>query len=312
MSDKKLGAFFGVIVGDAYGSQYEFKPRGTYEVSPDMGPNVFGLPAGSFTDDASMMLCLAASLAELQCFDPVDQMVRYVRWWRDGYMSSSQKCFDIGHATRQALARFSIRHTDWTTRHGAVDATEADGFCPYTGDSDELSSGNGGIMRLAPVPIWYAADAARAREMSVLSSKLTHASPECLDAAALMSDVIVHLINGGARDAMPLGPEHYDTPRVKALAAGAFRTKTAAQVRTTGYVIDTLEAALFALHTTASFEEGMVMLAGMGGDVDTVCCVFGQIAGAHYGLCAIPPRWPSALQRQGLLWDVARGLVLPE
>lgn len=301
ITDRKLGAFFGGVVGDAYGSQYEFLPRDSYRVSPDMGRNVFGLPPGSFTDDSSMMLCLAASLGVKKAFDPSDQMERYVRWWRDGYMSSSdeRRCFDIGRTTSIALQKFYNQTKD----SGGTPRS------PYVGSEDHWESGNGGIMRLAPIPIYYSDNADQAREYAILSSKVTHASPECLDAAALMSDVMVHLLNGGQKHSMPHTEGRYATPAVKAIASLKFLSKDRGEVKTTGYVIHTLEAALWAFHKSKTFEEGMMVLVGMGGDVDTVCCVYGQIAGAFYGYSGIPERWVKSLRKQHMLWQVARVLT---
>ena len=300
---RKLGSFIGGIVGDAYGSSYEFKTRDKYTVSRDMEWNVFGLPPGSFTDDGSMMLCLAASLVEKGGFDAVDQMRRYVTWFREGYMSSSGNCFDIGITTARALRDFSISETEW------IQNGKREPLNPYTGSVSADSSGNGGIMRLAPVPILYSEDLLKAREMSKLSSKTTHGSVECLEAAALMSDVIVTYINGGEKD-VALDENNYGCESVKQLARKVFLSKDRPEIETTGYVIHTLEAALWAFYKTSSFEEGMVLLAGMGCDVDTVCCVYGQIAGAYYGYNEIPDRWKNNLQRMDLICSVATNLCM--
>jgi ADP-ribosylglycohydrolase len=100
------GALLGLAVGDAIGTTVEFKPPGTFvEVTDMVGGGPFGLPVGAWTDDTSMALCLAESLVERGGFDPVDQLQRYVRWYREGHLSSTGTCFDIGNATRKALHR---------------------------------------------------------------------------------------------------------------------------------------------------------------------------------------------------------------
>ena len=105
--DRFRGALLGLAVGDAVGTTVEFKPPGTFEPVRDMvGGGPFDLPAGAWTDDTSMALCLAESLVETRTFDPVDQLQRYVRWYREGHNSSTGTCFDIGNATRAALHRF--------------------------------------------------------------------------------------------------------------------------------------------------------------------------------------------------------------
>ena len=101
------GCLLGLAAGDALGTSVEFKPRGSFTALNDMvGGGPFRLAPGQWTDDTSLALCLATSLMEKGYFDPVDQMTRYVRWWREGYLSSTGRCFDIGNTTAGALNRF--------------------------------------------------------------------------------------------------------------------------------------------------------------------------------------------------------------
>jgi len=133
------GALLGLAVGDALGTTVEFKPPGSFERVTDMvGGGPFGLPASAWTDDTAMALCLAESLIECQSFDPIDQLERYVRWYREGHLSSTGSCFDIGNATRGALQRFE-RTAE-----------------PFPGDADPHAAGNGPLMKLAPVALAYA------------------------------------------------------------------------------------------------------------------------------------------------------------
>ena len=139
MKERFRGCLLGLAVGDAVGTTVEFSPPGSFPpVSDLVGGGPFGLPIGAWTDDTSMALCLAESLLESDGFDPVDQLERYVRWWKDGYLSSTGECFDIGRATRLALQRF--RKTGE----------------PYPGDADATAAGNGPLMKLAPIPMAYA------------------------------------------------------------------------------------------------------------------------------------------------------------
>src|SRR3954451_9911081 len=111
MVDRFRGSLLGLAVGDAVGTTVEFMAPGTFEPLRDMvGGGPFGLPAGAWTDDTSMALCLAESLVERGGFDPVDQLERYLRWYREGYRSSIGRCFDIGNATRAALEPFARTH----------------------------------------------------------------------------------------------------------------------------------------------------------------------------------------------------------
>ncbi|KAJ3011331.1 hypothetical protein HKX48_006903 [Thoreauomyces humboldtii] len=300
LRDRMLGSFLGGITGDAYGSYAEFKKRDTYEISPNMETTVFGLPPGSFTDDSSMMLCLAASLVETGTFSPIDQMKRYAKWRSEGYMSSCEErgCFDIGRTTSQAIFDF------------VQAAHSRDGLRKeYYGLDGTHDAGNGGIMRLAPVPIVLYKDVELAGRYSALSSKVTHASPECLEAASVMGQMIARLLQGQNKREATLWKPRLECSRVMDICEGSFLEKGRDNIRTTGYVIDSLEAALWSFHTTETFEKGMILLGGCGGDVDTVCCIYGQIAGAYYGYSAIPKRWVDTLQRRPLLDDMATRLV---
>ncbi|MDF1554076.1 MAG: ADP-ribosylglycohydrolase family protein, partial [Deferrisomatales bacterium] len=172
------GALLGLAVGDALGTTVEFQVPGTFEPVTDLvGGGPFHLAPGQWTDDTSMALCLAESLAERGGFDPADQMRRYLRWYREGVWSSTGKCFDIGTATRGALERFE--------RTGE----------PYSG-TDPDAKGNGSLMRLAPVPLFFAADPARAIEFSGESSRTTHGAAVCVDACRYLGALIVGAVNG--------------------------------------------------------------------------------------------------------------------
>src|SRR4051794_22831331 len=153
---------------------------GTFEPVRDMvGGGPFSLPAGAWTDDTSMALCLAESLVERDgAFDPVDQLERYVRWWREGHWSSTGTCFDIGRATRIALQRF----------HETGE--------PFPGDADEHAAGNGPLMKLAPVPMAFALRSEDAERFAVESARTTHGAPEALDAARLFARVLAEALRG--------------------------------------------------------------------------------------------------------------------
>ena len=102
-----VGSLLGLAVGDALGTTVEFQPRGSFPPDTDMvGGGVFGLAPGQWTDDTSMALCIAASLVETGAYDPRDQLARFVRWYRDGYLSSTGRCFDIGNQPLPALREF--------------------------------------------------------------------------------------------------------------------------------------------------------------------------------------------------------------
>ena len=285
--DRFRGCLMGLAAGDALGTTLEFETPGSFEPIDDMvGGGPFRLLPGQWTDDTSMALCLAASLIESGGFDPKDQMERYVRWWRDGYLSSTGECFDIGFTTRTALSHF--RNTGE----------------PYSGPTGAETAGNGSLMRLAPVPMYFAGDAGRAIDRSADSSRTTHGAEEAVDACRYFSGLLVGALNGADKDTL-LSPRycpiegHWDknplAAKIAAIADGSFKDRDYPEIKGTGYVVDTLEAVLWAFHHSQEFREGALKVVNLGNDADTTGAIYGQIAGAFYGVEAIPAEWRERL-----------------
>jgi ADP-ribosyl-[dinitrogen reductase] hydrolase len=287
------GALLGLAAGDAVGTTVEFMPRGSFPPVTDMrGGGPFNLRAGEWTDDTSMALCMAHSLVAQRCFDARDQMERYWRWYREGYMSSNGRCFDIGNATGTALHRF--RETD----------------DPFAGSTDPKSSGNGGIMRLAPVVLFYHPDREAVLHYAAESSRTTHASPECIDAAHLLADVLSRALREASKaDVLNRsGPEMFRSPSIRSIARGDYQQKSEGQIRGTGYVVRSLEAALWCFCQTDSFEQAILRAANLGDDADTTAAICGQVAGAFYGEEGIPPHWLDLLVKRDEIRALADAL----
>ena len=300
------GSLIGGVVGDAYGANYEFKARDTYSASDNMEYNtVFNIPAGSFTDDSSMMLCLADSLAEKRTFDPYDQMKKYARW-RDNLDYSSvpeRGCFDIGRTTKLAIANFMFDEQNKENKEKQV---------KYYGLDGTYDSGNGGIMRLAPIPIFYWKDIYMSMNYSSLSSKVTHMSEECLDCAALMGLFISLFIKGYTKAGILVFIKKYIrnlSQKVQEIADATFLNKTRNSIESSGYVVHSLEAALWSFYKTNTFEDGMKICANLGRDTDTICCIYGQIAGSCYSIENIPEKWISALQRKEYIFSIFKKFI---
>ncbi len=290
------GCLLGLAVGDALGTTVEFTTPGSFAPVTDMiGGGPFRLQAGEWTDDTSMALCLAESLLERGGFDAADQMDRYLRWYHHGHLSSNGRCFDIGNTVRGALHRYEQTGDPWA------------------GSTDGYSAGNGSIMRLAPVPLFFAADAARALAMSGESSRTTHGAPACVDACRYLGGLIVGALRGETKDALlspryrPAGAEPWAglDPAIAAIADGAFARRSPPDIKSGGYVVRSLEAALWAFHRADSFEEGCLLAVNLGDDADTTAAVYGQLAGAYYGEAGIPARWRERLARGALITDFA-------
>ena len=281
VNDRFRGCLLGLAVGDALGTTVEFKPRGTFPpVTTMVGGGPFGLKPGQWTDDTSMALCLATSLIE-KGFDLADQIERYLAWYQTGYWSSTGRCFDIGNATFRALERYR------TT--GQVEA----------GSVDPATAGNGCIMRLAPVPIYYFPDEASAAEYGGRSSVTTHGATECVEASRILSRVLVKALAGAVKaDVLTAAAgEQLTSAKLARIAAGDFIAKEDSEIVGSGYVVDCLEAALWSFATTDTFDDAVLRAVNLGDDADTTGAVCGQIAGAFYGERAIPEQWRTQLHQ---------------
>ena len=288
------GSLLGLAVGDALGTTLEFCPPGTFgPVDSIRGGGPFRLKPGQWTDDTSMALCLADSLLACGTFDPADQMRRYVRWYRQGYLSSTGRCFDIGRTTADALQRF-----------------EQSGE-PYCGLTDPQSAGNGSIMRLAPVPLFFAKDPVVAIRHCADSSRTTHGASEAVDACRYFGGLILGALQGAGKAELlsaqysPVAGLWEQAPLaagIHEVAAGSFKMKKPPMIKGNGYVVRSLEAALWAFYTTDDFRQGLLAAVNLGDDADTTGAVYGQLAGAFYGVEGIPGEWREVIrQKQEIL-----------
>jgi ADP-ribosylglycohydrolase len=303
--DRQRGALIGLAVGDALGAPVEFQPPQSFLAVTDYdygGP--FGLEPGQWTDDTSMALALADSLCHAG-WDLNDQATRYLNWYQRGEYSVIGRCFDIGITTRHGLMQF-----------------QRTGEARSSGDSSENASGNGSIMRLSPVPIRYAGlFPDRIDELGRLaaeSSLPTHASPQCLSACRYMALLLAGLMHGVDRQQVldpawePLDRLRRAEPlhaEVEQVAAGTFREKEPPEIMGSGYVVQCLEAALWAFHDASDFREAVLRAVNLGDDADTTGAVCGQLAGACWGESRIPETWREQLARRDLIESVLNGLV---
>lgn len=300
--DRYRGCLIGLAGGDALGTSLEFKSPGTFKTIKDMvGGGPFSLKPGEWTDDTSMALCLAESLIESKGFDPKDQMRRYLKWYREGCLSSNGRCFDIGNTVRQALDRF--------------ERTED----PFSGSTNPQSAGNGSIMRLAPVPMFYARDPLQAIERSGESSRSTPGAIAAVDLCRYLGALIVGALNRTPKEDLladhfsPVPGYWSQKPLVKEIdeiASGSFKHRKFPEIQGTGYVVKSLEAALWVFYRSNSFEEGCLIAVNLGDDADTTGAIYGQLAGAHYGISGIPESWVVKLAKKDLILSLADSLFL--
>jgi len=291
--DRFRGCLLGLATGDAVGTTVEFKPRGTFPpVSNMLGKGPFNLKSGEWTDDTSLALCLATSLVEIKGFDASDQMDRYVRWYENGYLSSNGFCFDIGNTTLEALRRYKETGD------------------PFNGLTDPDSAGNGSLMRLAPIAIFYYPEQERTLHYSAKSSRTTHGAPECIDACCLFGDMLFRALSGDSKQEILLGtsPEMVLSHSIMSIAKGDYFNKAESDIHGTGYVVKSLEAALWSFWITDTFEAAILKAVNLGDDADTTAAICGQIAGAHYGESGIPSRWLEKLAMREEIGKLAEQL----
>lgn len=277
--DRARGALLGLAVGDALGAPVEFKPRDSFErVTEMMAGGYFRLPAGAWTDDTAMALCLADSLLSCPEFDAKDLLDRFLRWMDLHENTSTGKCIGVGQNTMIVLGRYR--------RSGIVEAQLVKG----------RSDGNGALMRLAPVACRHFRSPQRVRELAQAQSRSTHCSDlsaaACEAAAALMANLIAgedwHVtLRALSEEVWPA--------EVLGILRGDWKSKDRSEISSSGFVIHTLEAAVWAVGSTLCFEDAVIEAVNLGHDADTVGAVAGQLAGARYGLSAIPDRWLDVL-----------------
>ncbi|MAT15879.1 MAG: ADP-ribosylglycohydrolase [Planctomyces sp.] len=303
--ERQRGCLLGLAVGDALGAAVEFKSPGSFApVTGYRAGGPHGLDPGEWTDDTSMALALADSMLA-RGWDLNDQADRYVDWWKNGRYSVNGRCFDIGITVSDALRRY-----------------QRTGDAATSGSTDERASGNGSIMRFAPIAIRYhallAEDLAELLRLAEESSRPTHGSEQCLSACRYLALLLTGMIRGIARDEVlssdwqPLvdatesKPFH---PAIQAVIDGSYRDKQPPDIRGTGYVVHSLEAALWAFASTDNFPDAVLKSVNLGDDADTTGAICGQLAGACYGESGIPTEWRTNLARREMIEEPLNKLI---
>ena len=304
-TDRQRGTLLGLAIGDALGAAVEFKPPGTF-------PEVTGYRGGGPT-------------AWLRASGPT------IPAWPWPWPTASPAPAGISTTKPAAISpgggRANTRSTTAAStsasrRSTALRRFEKTSDAKTSGDPSERASGNGSIMRLAPVPIRYADlfpdDLEELVRCLIESSLPTHASPQCLSACAYMGLVLCGLIHGIDRQEVlaPNGSRCSNCKRVHALhpevaevAAGSFRQKQPPEIVGSGYVVKSLEAALWAFHDAEDFREAVLRAVNLGDDADTTGAVCGQLAGAYWGESGIPREWRDGLARPEMIEKALQGLL---
>lgn len=288
--DKAKGALVGLAVGDAVGTTLEFLPRDRATVSDMVGGGPFRLKPGEWTDDTSMALCLAETYLEAGYMDMHVFREKLVRWYHHGENSSNGRCFDIGNATRFALDEY-LKHGD-----------------QWFGNTSPETAGNAAIIRHAPVAIYNRKSLLKNLTEAKQQSLATHGAAESMSSCQFLSLILHHLLNGHSKQET-FSPHVWPcTLRVLLINAGEYKEKSRNQIRSTGYVIDSLEAAMWAVWNTDNFRDAILLAANLGDDADSVAAIAGQIAGSLYGYSGIPQEWRDKLVQKQRIASMAEEL----
>lgn len=295
--DRILGGLWGSLVGDALGVPVEFEDRADVQADPVTEMRGFGThkqPAGTWSDDSSLLLCSTESLIRHE-FDTGDMGKRFVRWYQEEIWTPHGKTFDVGVATARALTRI------------------ANGMrAEVAGGDDQFSNGNGSLMRILPVSLRFAnLPIKQAIDRVHRASALTHRHPRSQMACGLFTLVVRELLKGNnAYNAYCAGlsafREFYESDPwwsaewdyFQLLLAGDLARRPESEIDSGGYVLNTLPASLWCLLTTYNFRDCVLKAVNLGGDTDTTGCVAGGLAGVAYGIESIPPDWISQLARK--------------
>lgn len=292
IADRATGALLGLAIGDAVGTSLEFKARDTYPLLTDMiGGGPFHLKPGEWTDDTSMALALADSLAANANLDEADLMRRFAKWHENGTYSCTGTCFDIGITTRQALARWKKTGD------------------PIAGSTAPQTAGNGSLMRLAPASIRHFGNRPLLRDVAARQSRTTHAAPEAVDACVAYAEALADAIEGAKRSEVLRERLEPYAGAIGPIMVGSWRGKHRRDIRASGYIAHSLEASLWSTARTSDFKDAVLLAVNLGEDADTTGAITGQLAGAIYGSNAMPHAWAELVAWGPRMRMMVRGLL---
>lgn len=290
--DQAKGSLYGLYIGDALGAPLEFQNMdGVDGITDYVDGGVHSVKRGQFTDDTSMTLALMDSLTQ-KGFNQQDQMERYVQWRKNGKYSSKGFCFDIGITTMRALTSFELIGN------------------PIAGGTEYQNSGNGSLMRLAPVPLLYYKDGLEEMiEKSWQSSVTTHGSKIVHDALAYFVIAYNKILSGEkdklkiikAKDSDLIKFDINDLTIVEDIHELNFEELKRYDLKPTGFVVYSMVCAMWCLLHTKTFEEAVLKAVNLGGDSDTIGAITGQLAGAYYGFESIPNHLVEGLSNKDML-----------
>jgi len=303
IKNRYIGSMLGLAIGDALGAPIEFTKKDSFEpIKYYRRGGKFNVAIGEYTDDTAMALCLAQSIIDKNGTDQKDQLSKYLKWFESGYMSANGRSIGCGKVTLRALYRYMSKD------------------CSECGNSRlTKGAGNGSLMRVAPVALFYAQNIKLAMQMAIKSSLTTHGLSICADASMYLVGLIIGAIEDKSKEellSIDYANRLFDNiedynfhDEVITLAQGEYKHKSRDEIEAKGYVIRTLESALWAFYNSSTFDDGLLLVVNLGDDADTVGAVYGQLAGAYYGVNAIGEPYKNDLMRREFIEELALKLL---
>lgn len=291
MADYK-GMLYGAMVGDALGVPVEFEKRGSFNIDNMIGYGTCNQPPGTWSDDSSLSLCLAENINEHGNINSL--MQKFVNYLNKGYMTPFGYAFGVGNSTKQAIKRFE-------------DGTPAE----QCGGTSEYNNGNGALMRIAPLIKCAPNDISinRVIDKTIAYTRITHGHPRAITASIIYIEILRQIANGYSFKVSVENTEKELSMYLKtdSVLNGEFKNYfekifqpefyqlPQGYINSSGYVVDTLEAALWCIGNTDNFKDAVLKAVNLGDDTDTVGSVTGTIAGLLYGFGSIPETWVETL-----------------
>ena len=284
LSERILPMLLGGMIGDALGVPVEFKKRDSFHITKMEGFGTYQHPIGTWSDDTSLTLCLMETLVENGT--PDDLMNKFVRYQNEGYLTPYGKMFDIGIATQQAISRFL----------SGVPASQC-------GGNHEKNNGNGALMRISPLMATLNGELdVRIRHQEVKKwAEITHAHPRSHVGCYIYMDILFSLSSGGTFQSalkdlhkhLSNIPKEYtaELKHYQRVLGCSLIDAPRESIQSTGYIVDTLEAAIWCLLHTNNYQDAVLAAVNLGGDTDTIAFITGTLAGMYYKIDGIPTEW---------------------
>lgn len=278
---------YGLVIGDCLGVPVEFKKRGTFTIADMEGYGTYNQPKGTWSDDSSLTFCLMENIVENG--DEASLLRKFVKYKEEGYLTPYGAMFDIGNTTIEAVNRFL----------GGSSPSQC-------GGKEEYDNGNGALMRIAPLAFILCSNFNFIEKCNVIKkyTELTHAHPRSIVGSIIYIQLLIAMylnnsINLSISGIEKLFKTNFNENHVyrkelesyKRIFQDGFFDLKENEIKSSGYVVDTLEAAIWCLGTTKTFEGAVLKAVNLGGDTDTIASITGSLAGIYYKMDAIPGKW---------------------